>query len=212
LGAGAGVTLPEPLVLPDPDVIPDGPGLVSRVCGPPSGLGVARGVAGAIVPGLAPAPVWPGCVSRVVSCAMAAVPRTSAADVASAKAKGFMSDFSASVVGSPIGPIREHRPRLQREFLVLSGTSAVDVYGRPGVRRLRDSRAEPGNWARLRVITTHPRENAMAKGQMRSTKEKKKPKADKDKKKGTSAYAMAYGSSKQPAAPLGGANPFGKKE
>jgi hypothetical protein len=32
----------------------------------------------------------------------------------------------------------------------------------------------------------------MAKGQMRSVKEKKKPKQDKDKKKGTSAYAMAY--------------------
>lgn len=32
----------------------------------------------------------------------------------------------------------------------------------------------------------------MAKGQMRSAKEKKKPKADKDKKKGTSAYAAAY--------------------
>lgn len=32
----------------------------------------------------------------------------------------------------------------------------------------------------------------MAKGQMRSSKEKKKPKADKDKKKGSSAYAMAY--------------------
>jgi hypothetical protein len=32
----------------------------------------------------------------------------------------------------------------------------------------------------------------MAKGQMRASKEKKKPKQDKDKKKGTSAYASAY--------------------
>ena len=32
----------------------------------------------------------------------------------------------------------------------------------------------------------------MAKGQMRSNKEKKKPKQDKDKKKGTSSYAAAY--------------------
>jgi len=32
----------------------------------------------------------------------------------------------------------------------------------------------------------------MAKGQMRQTKEKKKPKQDKEKKKGTSAYAQAY--------------------
>jgi hypothetical protein len=33
----------------------------------------------------------------------------------------------------------------------------------------------------------------MAKGQMRSSKEKKKPKQDKDRKKGgTSAYAQAY--------------------
>lgn len=32
----------------------------------------------------------------------------------------------------------------------------------------------------------------MAKGQMRSAKEKKKPKQDKDKKKQPSAYAMSY--------------------
>jgi hypothetical protein len=32
----------------------------------------------------------------------------------------------------------------------------------------------------------------MAKGQMRSSKEKKKPKQDKEKRKGTSAYAQAY--------------------
>ena len=32
----------------------------------------------------------------------------------------------------------------------------------------------------------------MAKGQMRSSKEKKKPKKDQEKKKGPSAYAQAY--------------------
>jgi hypothetical protein len=32
----------------------------------------------------------------------------------------------------------------------------------------------------------------MAKGQMKSNKEKKKPKQEKDKKHGTSAYAQAY--------------------
>ncbi len=32
----------------------------------------------------------------------------------------------------------------------------------------------------------------MAKGQMRSGKEKKKPKQDKDKKQGGSSYAQAY--------------------
>jgi hypothetical protein len=36
------------------------------------------------------------------------------------------------------------------------------------------------------------RTNAMAKGQMRQSKEKKKPKQDQEKKKGTSAYAQAY--------------------
>ena len=41
----------------------------------------------------------------------------------------------------------------------------------------------------------------MAKGQMRSSKEKKKPKADKDKPKQVSAYKMAQGQSR-PAPPL----------
>jgi hypothetical protein len=54
----------------------------------------------------------------------------------------------------------------------------------------------------------------MAKGQMRSSKEKKKPKAEKDKKKGgSSAYAMAYGQAKSSSPPLlGASNPFAKKE
>jgi hypothetical protein len=46
----------------------------------------------------------------------------------------------------------------------------------------------------------------MAKGQMRQSKEKKKPKQDKDKKKGTSAYAQTYHT--QPSS----SNPMGKKE
>jgi hypothetical protein len=47
----------------------------------------------------------------------------------------------------------------------------------------------------------------MAKGQMRPSKEKKKPKQDKNKKKGAapSPFEMA----KSPGMP--GANPFGKK-
>jgi hypothetical protein len=38
----------------------------------------------------------------------------------------------------------------------------------------------------------------MAKGQMRSTKEKKKPKAETS-KKGTSSYKQAYGGGKAPS-------------
>jgi hypothetical protein len=49
----------------------------------------------------------------------------------------------------------------------------------------------------------------MAKGQMRSTKEKKKPKAERNKKKkggpAATAYASQYGASKPEQ------NPFGKK-
>ena len=40
----------------------------------------------------------------------------------------------------------------------------------------------------------------MAKGQMRSTKEKKKPKAEAS-KKGQSAYKSAYGGGKGPSTP-----------
>jgi len=47
----------------------------------------------------------------------------------------------------------------------------------------------------------------MAKGQMRSNKEKKKPKAD-DKKKGQSAYAAAYGQAKPAVSAF---SPPGKK-
>jgi hypothetical protein len=47
----------------------------------------------------------------------------------------------------------------------------------------------------------------MAKGQMRSNKEKKKPKAEKEKKRGgSSAYAQAY------HAPASGSSPLVKKD
>jgi hypothetical protein len=45
----------------------------------------------------------------------------------------------------------------------------------------------------------------MAKGQMRTVKEKKKPKADKDKPKQLSAYKLSQMSSSSAA------NPYGKK-
>ena len=45
----------------------------------------------------------------------------------------------------------------------------------------------------------------MAKGQMRQPKENKKPKQDKEKKKGTSAYAQAYHAQTSH-------NPIGKKD
>jgi len=49
----------------------------------------------------------------------------------------------------------------------------------------------------------------MAKGQLRSTKEKKKPKADKDKPKQLSAYKLAQtqGSSSSPYSPPPGKKP-----
>jgi hypothetical protein len=48
--------------------------------------------------------------------------------------------------------------------------------------------------------------NAMAKGQMRSTKEKKKPKAEWNKKKKGGAAAAGQAQAKP------GTNPFGKKD
>jgi hypothetical protein len=55
------------------------------------------------------------------------------------------------------------------------------------------------------------KEDAMAKGQMRSNKEKKKPKADKnkDKKKGGAAPSP-FAAGQNQGTP--GANPYGKKE
>ena len=49
----------------------------------------------------------------------------------------------------------------------------------------------------------------MAKGQMRVPKEKKKPKADKDKPKQMSAYKLSQTSGSSGASPYG--NPPGKK-
>ena len=49
----------------------------------------------------------------------------------------------------------------------------------------------------------------MAKGQMRVPKEKKKPKADKDKPKQLSAYKLSQQSGTSGASPYG--NPPGKK-
>lgn len=51
-----------------------------------------------------------------------------------------------------------------------------------------------------------PAEDAMAKGQMRTNKEKKKPKADKDKPK---THISAYKAAQQTSNPAG--NPFAKK-
>lgn len=50
----------------------------------------------------------------------------------------------------------------------------------------------------------------MAKGQMRTSKEKKKPKADKDKPKQMSAYKLAQTQGQHGVNPFG-ANPPGKK-
>jgi hypothetical protein len=57
-------------------------------------------------------------------------------------------------------------------------------------------------------ITTETLEDAMAKGQMRGNKEKKKPKQDKNKKKGGAApspFANMHSQSNP------GTNPYGKK-
>jgi len=59
---------------------------------------------------------------------------------------------------------------------------------------------------RRQVINRAPGRKIMAKGQMRSNKEKKKPKADKNIKKGGAAPSP-FASSKPP----GGQNPYGKK-
>ena len=47
----------------------------------------------------------------------------------------------------------------------------------------------------VRICATHLQEAVMAKGQMRVPKEKKKPKADKDKTKPMSAYKASQSSS-----------------
>jgi hypothetical protein len=58
-----------------------------------------------------------------------------------------------------------------------------------------------------RIFSTGRREIVMAKGQMRSNKEKKKPKADKNLKKGGAAPVNPFASGKTPA----GQSPNSKK-
>jgi hypothetical protein len=60
---------------------------------------------------------------------------------------------------------------------------------------------------RAESIQRAPGEFAMAKGQMRSNKEKKKPKADKNLKKGGAAPVNPFASGKPPA----GQSPNSKK-
>src|SRR5215831_14952199 len=55
----------------------------------------------------------------------------------------------------------------------------------------------------------NPGRNNMAKGQMRSTKEKKKPKAEWNKKKKGGPTLSPFALAREPAQP--GQNPFGKK-
>src|SRR6516162_5170969 len=56
---------------------------------------------------------------------------------------------------------------------------------------------------------SHHGRNNMAKGQMRSTKEKKKPKAEWNKKKKGGPTLSPFALAREPAQP--GQNPFGKK-
>jgi hypothetical protein len=58
----------------------------------------------------------------------------------------------------------------------------------------------PSSLLRVTIQALISKEGVMAKGQMRQTKEKKKPKADKDKPKQMSAYklAQAQGASGNP--------------
>jgi hypothetical protein len=60
---------------------------------------------------------------------------------------------------------------------------------------------------RISIRDSQPQEAVMAKGQMRVPKEKKKPKADKDKPKHMSAYKLSQTSGT--ASPY--SNPGGKK-
>jgi hypothetical protein len=69
------------------------------------------------------------------------------------------------------------------------------------------ARASGADSASARSIQRAPGEFAMAKGQMRSNKEKKKPKADKNLKKGGAAPVNPFASGKTPA----GQSPNSKK-
>src|SRR5215510_3636292 len=72
---------------------------------------------------------------------------------------------------------------------------------------VRPRRFNPAT-ARARRASRHGR-NAMAKGQMRSNKEKKKPKAEWNKKKKGGPTLSPFALAREPAQP--GQNPFGKK-
>jgi hypothetical protein len=65
----------------------------------------------------------------------------------------------------------------------------------------------------LRCRITHPKnpEDAMAKGQMRSNKEKKKPKQDKNKKKGAAAPSPFAGMHSQVKPGTSYGDQYGKK-
>jgi len=62
---------------------------------------------------------------------------------------------------------------------------------------------------RITICLPNLKEAAMAKGQMRVPKEKKKPKADKDKPKQMSAYKLSQQGGSSAGAPFGGQS--GKK-
>jgi hypothetical protein len=62
---------------------------------------------------------------------------------------------------------------------------------------------------RSRTRASQHGRNAMAKGQMRSNKEKKKPKAEWNKKKKGGPALSPFALAREPAQP--GQNPFGKK-
>jgi hypothetical protein len=79
--------------------------------------------------------------------------------------------------------------------------------GGGGRRRLHTSANEFAIRSRRRIFSTGRQEIAMAKGQMRSNKEKKKPKADKNLKKGGVAPVNPFATGKPPA----GQSPNSKK-
>jgi hypothetical protein len=89
---------------------------------------------------------------------------------------------------------------------------------RGGGNRTRGRRpdiAAPGGWVRLTPISDESlienTENAMAKGQMRSNKEKKKPKQEKNKQKGPEAPSQFAGMHSQSKPATSYASLYGRK-
>ena len=78
-----------------------------------------------------------------------------------------------------------------------------DVHAQPSIQTLTNLLC----FLRAESIHRAPGEKIMAKGQMRSNKEKKKPKADKNLKKGGAAPVNPFASGKTPA----GQSPNSKK-